>query len=161
MLGVNSSCTGKGKVKASEADTAEEGGEAGGSWNFLLWGVLPAHLSPSAPRHLTLLGRYGHHFPFGVVVFEAFPILCFTSEELMGSMFAGAGTRLALFPPGPAPLLPVGEKPAGHKALQAHGGAQLTDFQRCLAASPHPSRQPSSWSQILMPGLLRSCFVEL
>lgn len=112
-------------------------------------------LSPPLP----CLEGMGTTFPLGAAVLLASHILCFTSEKLGGSVFAGAGTPPVLLPSRLAPLHPVDDKLSRHEALQAHGGAQVTYFQRWLAASSH--LVGSSCPQTPMSGLLRSCFLKL
>lgn len=115
-----------------------EGWEAGGSWDFLLGGVLPACPSPSAPPHLSYLA-WEVQAPLSLWEqwFFQLPTSFVSHLRNSGSMFAGAGTPLVLLPSRPAPLHPVNDKLSRHEALQAHGGAQLTYFQRWLAASSH------------------------
>lgn len=114
---------------------------------FLVRGCLACLSQPlcSPWPQLLCLGGMGTVFLLRAVVFQASPILCFTSEKLTGSVFAGAGTHLALFPSRLAPLLPVGDKPAGHEALQAHGGHNQLIF-RGICCFP-----PSRWGAKLLP----------
>lgn len=119
---------------------------------------LPQPFSSPSPQ-LLFLGGMGTIYPLGAAVLLASHVLCFTSEKLRGSMFAGTGTPPVLLPSRPAPLHPVDDKLSGHEALQAHGGAQVTYFQRWLAASSH--LVGSSCPQTPISGLLRSCFLKL
>lgn len=121
---------------------------------------LPQPLSSPSPQ-LPCLGSMGTTFPLGAAVLLASHILCFTSNKLRGSVFAGAGTPPVLLPSRPAPLHPADDKLSRHEALQAHGGAQLTYFRRWLAASSHLVGSQALAPQTPMSGLLRSCFLKL
>lgn len=98
---------------------------------------LPAPALQLPLTSATLFGKYGHHFPFGGGGSSGFPHPLFHIKKLRGSVFSGARTPPVLLPSRPAPLHPVDDNLSRHEALQAHGGAQETYFQRWLAASSH------------------------
>lgn len=91
------------------------------------WGMscLPASASQFPLTSATLLGRYGHHFPFGTGGFSGIPHPSLHIQEAWGPCLQALGL---LWPCSPQGWLPSFQL-AGHEALQAHRGHNQLTFR--------------------------------